>query len=188
VARVCTVCTHPDRAAIDEALAANRGSFRGVARQHGLSPDAVERHAKAHLSETVALATRAAEATRADDLLGLLREAVRDAQRLRWKAEADRDYRCAVAAGKTLSDVVEKLATVAERLGRNPEGTPATLSDFIAKVAREARAGDPDGLLRVEWVNDWRGSGPGASSAQASRDSSADVEEEAQPIPARLVS
>ncbi len=47
--RVCTVCTHPERAAIDEALAARRDSFRGIALTYRVSPDAVERHHRRHL-------------------------------------------------------------------------------------------------------------------------------------------
>ncbi len=124
MARACSVCTHPNRAAIDEALAANRGSFRGVSRQHGLSPDAVERHAKAHLPKAIVLATAAAEVTRADDLLSILREAVADARRLRAKAEKDGDFRGAIMAVKALADVVETLAGIGERLAKAEASKP----------------------------------------------------------------
>jgi hypothetical protein len=43
--RVCTVCTHPENAAIDEALVARRDSLRDIARRFsGLSKDALHRH------------------------------------------------------------------------------------------------------------------------------------------------
>lgn len=142
MARACSVCTHPNRAAIDEALAANRGSFRGVSRQHGLSPDAVERHAKAHLPKAIVLATAAAEVAQADNLLGLLREAVGDAQRLRGRAEREGDLRCAVAAVKTLTETVEKLADVAERLAKSeaskPEEQKPNLTDGELAAAIES--------------------------------------------------
>lgn len=139
--RVCTVCSHPNRAAIDEALAANRGSFRGIARQHRLSPDAVERHGRSHLPQTVALSVRAVEETRADSLVDLLREAVADARRLRGLAEKAKDYRCAVAAVKTLADVVETLARVAEKLAQveatKPPDPKPILSDGELAAAIE---------------------------------------------------
>ncbi len=67
---------------------------------------------------TVALAVRAEEVTRADDLLGILHECARDARRIRDKAEQEGDLRCAVMSVKTLSDTVEKLVSVAERLAK----------------------------------------------------------------------
>ena len=143
--RACSVCTHRDRTEIDQALAANRGTFRGVARQHRLSPDAVERHAKAHLPATVALAVKAEEVTRADDLLSLLREAVGDARRLRDKAEKDGDFRCAVAAVRTMGDVVETLASIGERLARaenmKPPAPTPVLTDGELAGAIEALLG-----------------------------------------------
>lgn len=154
MARVCTVCTHPDRAAIDEAVAANRGSIRGVARQHRLSPDALERHAKSHLPQTVALAVRAVEETRADNLVDLLHEALSDARRLRAAAEAQGDIRCAVAASRSLFDVSDRLERVAEKLAqveatKPPEQKP-TLSDnelagaIVSVLARAAAREEKD--------------------------------------------
>lgn len=45
----CTVCTHPDRPAIEAALAAG-ASFRSVAEQHGLSPTSLHRHQHEHVT------------------------------------------------------------------------------------------------------------------------------------------
>jgi len=114
MSRTCTVCSHPGRDEIDTAVAANRGSIRGIARQHRVSPDALERHAARHLPQTLARAVTAREDARADDLLGILREAVKDARRLRDKAEGDRDFRGAIGAVKTLLDVVALLHRVSE--------------------------------------------------------------------------
>lgn len=174
MAAPCSVCTHPARAAIDEAVTSNRGTMRGIARQHGIGPDALERHAKRHLPGALVLASKAREATRADDLLELLRQAYRDAKRLQKKAEAEKDYRCAIAAVKTLSDIVEKLTAVAERLGRSPEGEPGTLAEFMTRIARGEQARGVEAPVRVEYVNDWRtpvlipGPGPSDPSGQVS--------------------
>lgn len=48
MARACTICTHPERVAIDHALVAGE-PYRGIARRFAVSDDAVERHAAHHL-------------------------------------------------------------------------------------------------------------------------------------------
>ncbi len=67
----CTVCAHPERAAIDAAVLAG-GSKRAVATQYGLSAEAVQRH-KAHIPPALAKAHEAKEVARADSLLGMVR-------------------------------------------------------------------------------------------------------------------
>jgi len=133
--RVCTVCSSPRRDEIDEAV--TRGeTFRRVAPRCGVSDRALRRHAAEHVPAAIVKAHAVAEETRADDLLSILREAVADARRLRGKAEGEGDYRAAIAAVKTLSDLVETLADIGERLAKGGAEGPV--------------------LLRVEWVNDWR--------------------------------
>ncbi len=159
--RICTVCSSPNRAAIDEAV--TRGeSFRRIAPRCGVSDRALRRHAAEHVSAAIVKAHEAAEVTRADDLLGILREAVKDARRLRDKAEEDRDFRGAIAAVRTLADVVEKLADVGERLAKSGAEEPRTLAEFMRRIARGEQARGAESPLRVEWVNDWRApGGPG---------------------------
>ncbi|HQP88957.1 MAG TPA: hypothetical protein PLL76_22100 [Thermoanaerobaculia bacterium] len=173
--RVCTVCSSPNRAAIDEALTSGEPNRR-IAARVGCAESSIRRHLEKHLPGAIVKAHEAREVARADDLLELLREGVKDARRLRQKAEKERDYRCAVAAVKTMSDIVEKLAAVAERLGRSPEGNdPSTLAGLVRKVS-------------VEYVNDWReGGGPVRPAAAAAALLEAD-DESPEPIPARLVS
>jgi hypothetical protein len=130
--QTCKTCCHPDRAAIDEAILAGEPNRR-IASRCDVSEAAIRRHAS-HVPATVALAARAAEETRGDGLLAILHEAKADARRLRDRAEKEGDLRCAVAAVKTLCDVVERLASVAEKLAKSGEAAP----------------------IRVEYVNDWR--------------------------------
>jgi hypothetical protein len=52
MSRVCTVCTHPQAAAVDEALAAGT-SYRQVAASWGLKLSAVFRHANNHLTDPI---------------------------------------------------------------------------------------------------------------------------------------
>lgn len=99
-------------------------SFRRIAPRFGVSDRALRRHAAEHVPDAIVKAHEAAEVARADDLLGLLREALEDARRLRAKAERAGDFRCAVAASRSLFDVVEKLVTVGERLARAESAKP----------------------------------------------------------------
>lgn len=114
---VCSLCRHAERPAIDAALVEGRDSLRNIAERYGTSAPTLLRH-REHVHGSIVLAAEAEEATRADDLLGILREAVADARRLRTKAEGEGDYRAAIAAVKTLSDLVETLADIGERLAR----------------------------------------------------------------------
>ena len=68
--RVCTICSHEQRFAIEELLATRQSTYRGIARKYGVSEDAVSRHVKAgHVSQLLALAADAERAAQADTLL-----------------------------------------------------------------------------------------------------------------------
>src|SRR5262245_5613671 len=95
--RTCTVCAHPDRPAIDADLVAG-GSFRGIARHNGLSPDAVERHKRDHLPAALTRAHEADEAADADALLAQVRQLQRRALVILTAAERAGDLRTALAA------------------------------------------------------------------------------------------
>jgi hypothetical protein len=51
--RVCTICAHQARAAIDDRLEAGQ-SLREISGQYGLSKSAVDRHRGSHLPATLA--------------------------------------------------------------------------------------------------------------------------------------
>jgi hypothetical protein len=84
--RTCTVCHHPDRAAIDQALVVDKLSFRDIARQWRVSKDAIARH-QAHIPAALSKAQEAKEIAEADTLLGEVREAKGRGQRLYAAAE-----------------------------------------------------------------------------------------------------
>src|SRR5207248_6485711 len=85
--RVCTVCAHPERAAIDRALVAGEGPYALARRYSPLSEPALRRHKKDHLPATLALARDAGEVARADDLLGQVRDLQRRALAILERAE-----------------------------------------------------------------------------------------------------
>ena len=145
---VCSLCRHAERPAIDAALVEGRDSLRNIAERYGTSAPTLLRH-REHVHGSLVLAREAEEVTRADGLLDILREAVADARRLRDRAEVDGDLRCAVAAVKTLCDIVEKLADIGERLARTeatkpPEPKPTLstgeLADAITAFLGKAAA------------------------------------------------
>lgn len=57
--RVCTVCQHPERKALDAALVAVESPYRDIARRYGLSKDALLRHKADHLLPEIVAAWQA---------------------------------------------------------------------------------------------------------------------------------
>jgi IS30 family transposase len=74
VPRSCTVCTHPDRAKIDEALVAGVSSAEIAGRYRTIGERAIRRHRTNHLPETLAKAHEAEEVAQADNLLAQVRD------------------------------------------------------------------------------------------------------------------
>jgi hypothetical protein len=72
VPRVCTVCHHAERAAIDKLLAGGI-ALRDIAGRHGLAKSAVARHKEDHLPAALALAQAAADQADALDVMAELR-------------------------------------------------------------------------------------------------------------------
>jgi len=58
MARTCSVCAHPEREAIEKALAAGE-TFRGIARRFAASADAIGRHNAEHMPAVLARAKEA---------------------------------------------------------------------------------------------------------------------------------
>ena len=55
--RPCSICTHPRRSAIDQALTLDRASLRDIARQWRVSKDAIARH-RDHIPQALVKATQ----------------------------------------------------------------------------------------------------------------------------------
>src|SRR5207249_4043406 len=112
MSRPCTICNHPQRSAIDRALASG-DPYRKVALRYGISTATVSRHRTAHLADRLARAQlRAASEQRADD------------QRLL----AERDSRQAAEAAFDL-DVLNELQRCVQRLIRLMDACEQYLRD-----------------------------------------------------------
>ena len=87
--RTCTICTHEQRAEIDQALVAGE-ALRDIARRCRVSKDAISRH-KTHLPAHVAKAAKAQSVAQADSLLASVQRLRERLESALEKAEAARD-------------------------------------------------------------------------------------------------
>ena len=88
--RSCTICGHPERAAIDAALVAD-APYRHIAARFAVSTGALQRHRAEHLPAGLAKAREAAEVVQADTLLDRLRALNRETADVLKEAKAARD-------------------------------------------------------------------------------------------------
>jgi hypothetical protein len=70
--RVCTVCTHPQREAIDRALIAGE-PYRDIARRQNISKDAIARHKSDHLPPAMVKAAEVEDVAHALDVVQQLK-------------------------------------------------------------------------------------------------------------------
>ncbi len=70
--RTCTICNHPERAAIESALVLGT-SYRDIALQFGIGHMAVQRHASEHVQEAVKQSQEATEEARGLDVVKQLK-------------------------------------------------------------------------------------------------------------------
>jgi hypothetical protein len=117
--RRCSVCIHPDRQQIDQAIVSGN-SYRTVAQQFTISRDAVVRHRR-HLSVALAKPLNSEQISPPETLLGQLEELKSEAQRLKQKAEGDGDYRTALAAVRELCRIVELVAKLCGQIDSHTE-------------------------------------------------------------------
>ena len=113
--RRCTICTHQDRALIEDGLLAGV-SFRNIAKRYGVSITALHRHKSEHLSEHLAKAHEAEQVAQADDLLAQVRELQAKALAILGKAEAAGDLKVALSAIREARGNLELLGKLAGEL------------------------------------------------------------------------
>ncbi|MGH8542121.1 MAG: hypothetical protein ACREX3_00405 [Gammaproteobacteria bacterium] len=114
--RVCTVCRHADRTAIDEALLAGE-PLRDIARRVAVSKDALARHKADHLPAHLA---RAAEAEKAADATSLLGQMHALQAKTLAILEAAKDPRTALTAVREARGNLELLAELTGKLAHQP--------------------------------------------------------------------
>jgi len=138
--RVCTVCAHAEREAIDKLLIAGEG-LRDIAGRYGLSKSSLERHKANHLPAHLAQAKEAAEVAQADGLLGELRKLQKITLGLLSKAHGAGDLRTALYGVAQARGNLELMAEITGELERR------NLTQ-IAIVQSPAWQALRDGLIR----------------------------------------
>ena len=117
--RRCTVCDHPERHSIDEALVTG-APYRSVAKRFELSESAVYRHKTEHLPAHLLKAKEVEEAARADDLLDQVRNLQAHALDILERAEKAGDLRTALAAISQARGNLELLGKLAGEIDERP--------------------------------------------------------------------
>ena len=159
--RVCTVCSHPDRPAVDQALI-NHKPYRDIAGRFSLGKNALLRHHDDHLPQTLAQAKAAEEAAQADDLLTELKSLRDRTYTLLEQAEKAGDIKAALAAIREVRATLELLGEMAGKLDRKPTVNLLLAPEWLAVRAAlltallaypEARAAVAERLLALEAGN-----------------------------------
>jgi hypothetical protein len=132
--RVCTVCEHPSREAIDRALVAS-ASNRSVASLYDVSEAAVRRHKGNHLPAKLVIAEQAAEVAEADNLLDQVRGLQTRTLAILEDAETSKQHRTALSAIREARSNLELLAKLLGELDDKP-----TVNILISPEWLELRA------------------------------------------------
>lgn len=117
--RVCTICTHAEKGAIEDALL-NEQPYRHIAARFGTSTSALQRH-REHLPKLLVKARKAEEATQADTLLEQVRSLQTRALSILDRADEGGDLRTALGAIREARSNLELLAKLLGELQQ--EGT-----------------------------------------------------------------
>jgi transposase-like protein len=117
--RACTVCTHPELEAMNQALVEGMPNRR-IASHYGVTERAVRNHKAAHLPATLAKAQEAQEVAKADDLLDQVRDLQERALVILNKAEETGELRTALGAIREARGNLELLAKLLGELDERP--------------------------------------------------------------------
>ena len=120
--RVCTVCAHEEREAIDHALVAGV-SLRDVARRHGVTKDALHRHKQAHLSAAVVAIRTEQEHEHGATLLEQVRGLQREALSILESAKQSGRPTVALSAIREASRLLELCGRLTGELDERPSTT-----------------------------------------------------------------
>jgi hypothetical protein len=118
--RSCTVCTHPERAEIDEGLVAGVSAAEIAGRYRTIGERAIRRHRSNHLPAKLAKAREAEEVAQADDLLEQVRDLRVRALDILDKAEEAGELRIALSAIREARGNLELLAKLLGELDERP--------------------------------------------------------------------
>lgn len=143
--RVCTVCQHANRDAIDAELVAG-ASYRALAGRFGLSRSAIERHKRDHVPRALAQSARAAEVARGDDLVDRLVSLANQTLEILAEARAAGDLDVAVKALARAEKQVELQARLLGELAASETTVNVGVAVLASPEWLQARARIVDAL------------------------------------------
>jgi hypothetical protein len=124
VPQTCTVCRQPNVAEIERAIVGGE-PLRDIARQFGVSKDAVARHKADHLPKTLVKAQAATEVFRADSLMDYVQQRQTrldslddDARQIQEEAMHEQDRHGALDAIKTRTGIARAQQGYCDLWGR----------------------------------------------------------------------
>ncbi len=117
--RVCTICTHPEKEAINAALIANE-PFRHIAARYGTSTGALQRHKADDLPSIMVKSEEAREVAHADDLVWQIKQLRNKAIGILGKAETAGDLKTALMGVREARACIELLAEMEGEISRRP--------------------------------------------------------------------
>jgi len=115
--RICTICSHPSRDSIEQAILAGK-ALRRIAKDYSVSESSLRRHRDKHLRDLLAKSKELAELARADKLAEFILFVRREA--LSVYKEARKGKRLGIAL-EALNLGLNATATLGKVMGEMPE-------------------------------------------------------------------
>ena len=115
--RVCTICSHESRDAIEDAFIAGLPKRR-IATRYGVGEKAVRHHIREHLPTLLALARDAEQASRADSLLDRIEALQSRTLAILEATEETHDHRVALSAIREARSNLELIGEVTREVDR----------------------------------------------------------------------
>jgi hypothetical protein len=163
--RSCTICEHPEREAIDQALVGD-ASNRSVASLYDVSEAAVRRHKGNHLPAKLVMAQAAEEVAQADTLLEQVRNLQSRTLAILEAAEETKQHRTALGAIREARSNLELLAKLLGELDERPTVNILVSSEWLElrAVIVTALEPHPEALRAVVGALESGGNGKGHES------------------------
>lgn len=116
--RVCSICTHPNRDALDREIVSGQ-PMGGIARRHAVGPDALQRHKVNHLSPAI----RRVQAQRGGRLLNRVERLIERTEAILTAAEESGRVSVALQAVREMRELLRLLGNASGELDDKPSVT-----------------------------------------------------------------
>jgi hypothetical protein len=162
VPRSCTICTHPEREAIDRSLVEGTPNLR-IASHHDITERAVRNHKANHLPASLAKAQEAEEVSKADDLLDQVRDLQERTLAILEAAEGSNQHVTALAAIREARRNLELLAKLLGELDERPQVNVLISPEWLELRAVIVNALEPYSEARIAVLGAIEGAGNGSA-------------------------